>query len=216
MKIILLLIALNFASFSTSSAHVGLNYPIGDEEFKAGTTINIRWYIAIDHGECSWNIYFSPDNGYSWTTVAENLSKSQLEYLWTIPEVSTASAKIKIIQNNYIGIKYETESGNFKISAVTAGIPSEVNELNKYSLCPAYPNPFNSSTRITFNLPQDEQVQLTIYNIAGEKITSLLNEDISAGLHSIDWNAGGLTTGVYLYSIQTRNFSQTRKVILIK
>jgi hypothetical protein len=113
MKIVLLSVLIYSFGFSISSAHVGINYPVGDEEFKSDSMITIQWYIAIDHGDCSWSIYFSYDNGYSWSRVAENLSKSQLEYDWIIPQIETSSGRIKIIQDNYIGINYETESGQF-------------------------------------------------------------------------------------------------------
>jgi hypothetical protein len=202
-------------SSSVSYAHVGLNYPTGNENFKSGTNIKIQWYIAVDHGECTWNVYFSND-GSNWIVIAENLNKSQLESDWTIPEVTTTFARIKVIQNNFIGIKYEAISGSFTISQTATGVPSSQSELSQYSLDPAYPNPFNSTTKISFSLPHDDHVQLNIYSLTGEKVASLINEDIPAGSHSINWNADGLTSGVYLYSIQIKNFVQTRKVILIK
>jgi Secretion system C-terminal sorting domain len=90
----------------------------------------------------------------------------------------------------------------------------------KYELMQNYPNPFNPSTKIKFSLPEDAKIAINIYNILGEKVASILNKELKAGFHQVDFNsktAGyGIASGVYIYTIQTKNFSQVKKMILMK
>ena len=90
-----------------------------------------------------------------------------------------------------------------------------------YYLAQNYPNPFNPATIIKFNLPTSDHARLTIYNILGQEIDCLLDRPVSAGEHELRWDgkdAGGesVATGVYLYRLQTSNFTDTRKMLLIK
>lgn len=92
----------------------------------------------------------------------------------------------------------------------------------KFSLSQNYPNPFNPTTEINFNLSQDGFVQLKIFNIIGQEVSTLLNEYEPAGLHQIKFNASSLPSGVYLYRLIVKNnksittFSATKKMLLIK
>ena len=79
-----------------------------------------------------------------------------------------------------------------------------------------YPNPFNPSTIIKFSLPQTESVSIIIYNTIGEEVSELLNSQLSAGTHTIRFNSGSLASGVYFYSIKAGNYSDVKKMMLIK
>ncbi len=79
-----------------------------------------------------------------------------------------------------------------------------------------YPNPFNPSTTIEFNLPFSSDVQLKVYNILGEEIKILLNDHMSSGLHKYDFNAGDLNSGVYFVTLTTRETLNVRKILLLK
>ncbi|RLC45460.1 MAG: hypothetical protein DRH57_07950, partial [Candidatus Cloacimonadota bacterium] len=84
-----------------------------------------------------------------------------------------------------------------------------------------YPNPFNPETKIEYQLPKDTQVEISIYNILGEKVRTLLNENRKAGYHSIIWNGTDhrnreLPSGIYLYRIKTDGYSAIKKMLLIK
>ena len=94
-------------------------------------------------------------------------------------------------------------------------IPQEI------TLYQNYPNPFNPVTTLSYDLPQDSYVVLSIYDMKGSLVKNLVNEIRTAGMQSIQWNATnniGLTVsaGVYLYSIEAGEFSQTKKMILLK
>jgi len=84
-----------------------------------------------------------------------------------------------------------------------------------------YPNPFNPYTTIKYDLPEDSFVNITVYDMLGKVVNNLLNTRQSAGYKSIQWNATNnagqqISAGLYLYTIETGNFSQTKKMILLK
>jgi hypothetical protein len=85
-----------------------------------------------------------------------------------------------------------------------------------YILAQNYPNPFNSGTSIDFGLPEDGQVKVTVYNMLGQEVKVLADEMLDAGFYSISWNATGMPTGVYFYRIQARDFTETRRMVLMK
>jgi len=87
---------------------------------------------------------------------------------------------------------------------------------DKYVLYQNYPNPFNPSTTIKFALPQDSKVNLIIYSILGEEVGQLINQEMKAGYHHIEFNASTLASGVYLYRLQAGSFVETKKMVLMK
>ncbi|MFP4547288.1 MAG: T9SS type A sorting domain-containing protein [Fidelibacterota bacterium] len=79
-----------------------------------------------------------------------------------------------------------------------------------------YPNPFNPETKIRFNLPKSGKVRLTVYNIAGHKVKSLLNENKNAGSYEIIFDGSQLASGVYLYTLEAGDFTGMKKMMLLK
>lgn len=93
----------------------------------------------------------------------------------------------------------------------------EQDELsNGFELRQNYPNPFNPSTQISFTLPQASDVSLTVYNVIGQRVAVLANEMLQSGAHTYQFDASNLASGMYLYRLQTDNFSTTKKMMLIK
>lgn len=87
---------------------------------------------------------------------------------------------------------------------------------NGFSLSQNYPNPFNPSTTISYSIPQRGFVTLKVYNGLGEEVASLVSKQLEPGTYSIQWNASGLPSGLYLYRLESNGFSLTRKVLMIK
>ncbi|HBX67677.1 MAG TPA: peptidase S8, partial [Balneolaceae bacterium] len=79
-----------------------------------------------------------------------------------------------------------------------------------------YPNPFNPTTTINYDVPEAADVQLQVYDITGRKVAELVNTRKSAGSHSVDWNADNFATGIYIYRLTAGDFSAVRKLTLIK
>jgi len=96
------------------------------------------------------------------------------------------------------------------VPPVSAAIP----EI--FALHQAYPNPFNPVTNIRFDLPADGMVNVSIFNIRGQALETLLQQEMSAGRYVIPWNATGLPSNLYFYQVQYDGQSQTNKVLLIK
>ena len=91
----------------------------------------------------------------------------------------------------------------------------------KTTLLPSYPNPFNPTTTLRFDLPEVSDITLTIYNMLGQKVRTFDYQNTSAGYHSVKWNATNdygdpVGAGVYLYQLQTKDFVKTRKMVLLK
>lgn len=85
-----------------------------------------------------------------------------------------------------------------------------------FSLSQNYPNPFNPYTEISFSLPTGCEVKLEIFNIAGQLVTTVASGRFEAGLHSVTWRAGQVSSGVYFYRLEAGSFTETRKMILLK
>ncbi len=117
-------------------------------------------------------------------------------------------------------------SGNDVATIKYIQSPSDINDNPvpqpmKYELFQNYPNPFNPNTKIKFTVPQDEKretrnVTLKVYDILGNEVATLVNEEKSAGVYDVQFDAAGLSSGVYFYQINAGNFLQTKKMILIK
>ena len=85
-----------------------------------------------------------------------------------------------------------------------------------YKLYDNYPNPFNPSTTLRYYLPEASLISIKIYDTVGKNVAVLVNEVKTAGTHQIEFNAVGLSSGIYYYSIQAGTFSETKKMILMK
>jgi hypothetical protein len=87
----------------------------------------------------------------------------------------------------------------------------------EYSLYNNYPNPFNPTTKIRFDIPERTNVELSVYNILGQKVKTLIaNETRNPGRYEVSFNGISLASGVYLYRLTTENYTQSRKMLLIK
>lgn len=86
----------------------------------------------------------------------------------------------------------------------------------EYNLSQNYPNPFNPSTQISFSLTEPAYTTLTVYNVVGQEVASLVGEELAAGSYKVNFKAENLPSGVYFYKIQSGLFNQTRKMLLLK
>jgi len=92
----------------------------------------------------------------------------------------------------------------------------ELTETISYSLEQNYPNPFNPSTVIEYAVPKESIVNLSIFNVLGELVSTLVNEQKKPGYYEYQFNASDLASGIYIYRIQAVEFFQTKKMILLK
>ncbi len=108
---------------------------------------------------------------------------------------------------NAMGANLNKESGG---EGVNASLPTE------YDLDQNYPNPFNPGTTINYQLPENNQVSLKVYDILGNLVSTLVDQQMDAGYHSVNWDASQLASGIYIYRIISGSFISTKKMILMK
>jgi len=114
----------------------------------------------------------------------------------------------------FTGIVESNYSNEFEI--VIVSINSEIGIPNKFELFQNYPNPFNPSTQISYQLPENSFVNLVVYNIIGQKVAELVNQEKTSGKYSVKFDASNLPSGVYIYKLQAGEFSSVKKMLLTK
>jgi len=114
----------------------------------------------------------------------------------------------------FTGIVESNYSNEFEI--VIVSINSEIEIPNKFELFQNYPNPFNPSTQISYQLPENSFVNLVVYNIIGQKVAELVNQEKTSGKYSVKFDASNLPSGVYIYKLQAGEFSSVKKMLLTK
>ncbi|MDX1373153.1 MAG: T9SS type A sorting domain-containing protein, partial [Nitrososphaeraceae archaeon] len=92
----------------------------------------------------------------------------------------------------------------------------EITAPIEYALEQNYPNPFNPSTMIKYSIPENGYVKLAIYNMLGEEVALLVNSQQDAGKYEVDFNASGFSSGVYVYKLETSEFTASKKLMLMK
>jgi len=140
-----------------------------------------------------------------------------LDHIWDTPKYLgtvkfLADNKVQFIPtNNMTGVTNNTPyDGSTDVEQNSSLIP------NEFSLSQNYPNPFNPSTTIGFAIPKQAVVELVVYNLLGERVAVLVNEELNAGYYHASFDAHALTSGVYFYRIQAGSFVQTKKLLLLK
>ncbi len=145
----------------------------------------------------SWNkISFVNGNG---TTSSEN------KYSYFDKNITAGKYQYRLKQIDFDGTFTYSQAVEVLIE-----VPS------KFELSQNYPNPFNPSTKISFSIPKDGNVSLKVFNALGQEVASLVNGFTEAGFHTVDFNAVNLNSGIYFYKLETTNFNQVRKMMLIK
>lgn len=146
---------------------------------------------------------------------------------WTQIRTDPDSVRLKQAFWNYLYVyrdrsygihnpKYVVRLLQLSISKLT-GIEFPTPDMPvKFELYQNYPNPFNPSTKIGFALPKDARVKLEVFNALGERIAVLKDEYMRAGVHTVEFNARGLASGVYFYRLTADDFVATKKMLLIK
>ena len=173
-----------------------------------GKNIKLSWNTATEVNNYGFEIERSVVKG-EWNKIGfvngNGNSNSPKNYSFVDDKVSSGkySYRLKQIDND----------GQFEYSKT---IEIDVNGVKKFELAQNYPNPFNPTTTIQFQLPQTGWVKLTLYNILGQEIKTLVNEVKEAGTHTVNFDASELNSGVYIYRIESGSYTQTQKMTLIK
>ena len=176
--------------------------PINPDQLVAGGVIS-PYGIAL---------YETFDGGINWTEIIANDTTAGISCL-----VSDTTNDEFVVYGGTFGdgvIRYTSD-----LISVQENENTEI-PLN-YKLCKNYPNPFNPTTNIQYELPQKSDVQISIYDLLGRKVTTLVSEKQDAGKKTVTWNATNdqgkpVSAGVYLYQIRAGEYMQTKKMVLLK
>jgi hypothetical protein len=161
----------------------------------AGIYLNF-WYTRGN------NIYYSSNSGDNWATAytgTQALNDIDISTPNCCPKGWAVGANGTIIGLGLVGVN-----------------PGDPMVPEAYSLSQNYPNPFNPSTAIHFAIPKDGIVELRVYDVIGREVDVLVNEFRSAGNYSVNFNAGKLASGVYIYKFKSGSYTDTKKMVLIK
>lgn len=163
------------------------------------------------------------DGNYSVVAVQVNSGSMDLSAgkFLTIPIAMTSDAAQNGVEVSLNNLVISGPSGQ-EIPVSDGGISLKLDVLpTNYSLHQNYPNPFNPETEIRFDLPEKAPVELTIYNLMGQKVRTLVTGDLKSGFHHVSWNglndAGhSVSTGLYFYTISAGTYHATKKMLLLK
>jgi hypothetical protein len=147
----------------------------------------------------------TPDGGATWDT--QDLSPRQAAGVESISMIEPSLGWAV----NSSGTVYKTTNGG--VTSMPFGGAMAPGQL---TLDQNYPNPFNPSTTIRYGLPQRSHVTLTVFNTLGQLVAQLVNGEMEAGYHEVQFGGSGLSSGVYYYRIQAGDFVQTRKLLLLR
>ena len=180
--------------------------------------VKLNWSTATETNNSGFEILrFAQNDNNGWNKIGfvpghGTTTKTQ-HYSFTDNNVKPCKYQYKLKQIDY--------DGSFEYSQI---VEVEVPFVNEFSLSQNYPNPFNPVTKIKYNIPSvtlrqaqsDIKVTLKVYDILGREVATLVNEEKPAGEYEVEFNGIGLPSGIYFYQLKAGEYSETRKMILIK
>jgi len=166
----------------------------------------------------------------TWSTATETnnqgfeIQRSNGNEFFTVGFVSGHGTTTETNNYSYVDIDLTAASYSYRLKQVdfdgsfaySSTINVEVTTPVQFELSQNYPNPFNPSTSINFTIPQSSIVTLKVFNALGEEVKSLVNKQLESGTHSITFDATDLNSGIYFYRIEAGQYSDVRKMTLIK
>lgn len=171
------------------------------------SSINLNWSTASETNNSGFEVERKSSRS-DWQAVGfvqgKGTSVSGTEYMFTDQHPVNGT--------NYYRLKQIDFDGTFKYSAI---VESEF-VPGVYALQQNFPNPFNPSTTIRFSVPIENHVNLTVYNLIGEKVITLVDEVMAQGSHTVSFNAGGLASGLYILRMSSGDYSAIIKMNLLK
>ena len=215
------LILISFLCWGQVCAHVQLNNPKAGDVYAPGENIIIQWAESVDHGDSDWDLYFSSDGGYNWTTIQKDIAKSVMQYSWYLPNDETNTAMIKVVQDNKDYDIFEGLSGNFRITSdpdpvdpvITSIDLQGVAEQKDHALI-IYPNPASSYAVFQCTLSEPAVVTLGIYNMSGSLVYGEKYGMMSQGTHVITWTTNKCTSGIFIGRVLLGDMAVHEKFIV--
>ncbi len=199
-----------------STPEIELLSPNGGESWQVGSVQEIKWN-SVKVSDVK--IGLSTNGGSSWSFVSNKTTSAFGVYRWKISDTPSDNCLIQIVNNNDFSVTGKS-SDKFIITNTT-----DVNEnktsIQKFSLSQNYPNPFNPTTKIKYTIPyigttHSLSVRINVYNMLGKEIATLVNEKESPGEYEVEFDGSSLPSGIYYYRLQSGEFNETKKLVLLK
>ena len=195
--------------FSILQKSLAISSPNGGEDWQMGSMHNITWTsYNIDNVKLELTL----DNGMRWSTIEDSVPSTGT-YNWLIPNTPSLQSLIKISDLNNSSINDQSDF-KFTIGNVTGVDDKDIPE--SYALLENYPNPFNPYTIIEYQIPKKSFVTLKVYDVLGNEVATLVDEEKAAGNYELTLNAEKLSSGVYFYQLRADSFVKTRKMVLMR
>jgi photosystem II stability/assembly factor-like uncharacterized protein len=198
--------------------------------------------IAGTGGHYTGNIYVSTDNGTNWTLFNNGLGDNIYAIVFSGTNIFAGTARTGVYSSTINGTSWTQASNGlnetFISSLAVSGtnlfagtyggvwkrplseftdVTEEVNNLPKgITLSQNYPNPWNPTTSINYSLVKEGNVSISVYNAIGSKVATIVNGYKPAGSYSVQFNGSNLPSGIYFYKLEAGQFSQVKKMILVK
>ena len=206
------------------------NFTVSDYPSDNGHQLQLRWSASPSESDglvSCYKIYRSRNSTLTEPIPITNLSSwnsiKYYEEFYTILVDSVAAGTTEYVDfvplNNtayYYWLQAVGDTGGASKMAVPGMVTTVESAPVEFSLSSAYPNPFNPTTTIDFAIPADTKVVMKIYNIAGQEVATLKDEMMSAGVHTVVWNAKDMPSGIYFYRLKAGVSMETKKMTLLK
>jgi hypothetical protein len=198
-----------------------VNHPNGGEMFSYGpdAKIIVTWDTPEIWSVDSYTVCFSADGGTSWEMIASGITTQSI--IVDVPLLDTEEALYRVyaLQGEEI-VGYDSSDEVFTISTTGAGIEDEV-KPTVFMLRPNVPNPFMGTTMLRFDIPRDVHVSLSVYDVRGRQVKSLVDQDLTAGRYNVGWDGADtygdrVASGVYYYKIVAGSWTGTKAMVVVR
>ncbi|MFA6457274.1 MAG: aryl-sulfate sulfotransferase [Bacteroidota bacterium] len=198
--------------FEPADAFVALQTPDGGEKYEIGKPVIIRWASNISD---SVKVYLL--RGFSSAGILGKTSARNNAFIWNVGAALAVDSIYRIVITSLLDSTLaDTSYYAFTLYKVTNVETAGGKTPDGFELSQNYPNPFNPNTVIQFQIPEDHFVTLKLFDILGNTVNTLVQQPMRAGIHRIDVNASSLPSGTYFYRIHAGQYSDTKKMILMK
>jgi len=180
---------------------------LGADALAGDGKVTVSWATA---SELNMDRYEIVRDGEMVKTIAASNTSQRHDYSWVDTDVTNGmSYSYDVVA---VGL-----NGERNVLATVNATPSfEAGAVTAYALHQNYPNPFNPTTTLAFDLKDAGFVNLTVFNLMGQEVAKVVNGEMSAGRHTVNFNSGSLSSGIYLYRIEVNGFAAEKKMLLMK
>lgn len=172
--------------------------------------VKLYWKTEAEINNSGFELERSSDENSQWIKLAfvtgSGTTNQPVEYTYEDKKLQPGKYFYRLKQIDY--------NGNFEYFDLS--IPVVISKPKEFALGQSYPNPSNPKSNIEFRLPERTKVNISVYNLTGQLVSTLVNEELEAGIYTAEFNGSNLSSGTYIYRITAGLFTEVKKLILIK